>query len=81
MTKNLAVAAPTARPALPSLHGTAAMTKAESNLERIAGGESPARVYYGEGRPWWDLASADTVLKAVSDELFQACVRLAEALA
>ena len=81
MTTSFAAAARIARPTPPAAPKAAAPTKAESSPERIAGGESPGSVYHDETRPWWDLVSADTVEKAIADELFQAYVRLVVALA
>ena len=81
MTTNIAVAAQIARPVIPTVLKRTLPNKAEIHLDRIRHGEPVAHVYKGERRPWWDLVDNNKVYEALSDELFQAYVRLMTAIA
>ena len=51
------------------------------NLDRILSGEPLAQVYNTETRSWWDLVDDNAVYDTISNDDFQAYVRLVEAIA
>ena len=81
MTTNIAVAAQIAHPTIPFVLKRTIPTEKESRLERISGGEPLAHVYQDEKHAWWDLVDNDKVYEAISDDMFQAYVRLLTAIA
>lgn len=81
MTTNIAVAAQIAHPTIPAVLKRTLPNNVESHLDRIRQGEPVAQVYKDERRPWWDLVDNDKVYEALSDDLFQANVRLMTAIA
>lgn len=80
MTTNTAVAAQIAHPTIPFVLKRTLPNEAESRLNRISAGEPVAQVYHGQTRAWWDLVDDNKVYEAVSDELYQAYVRLMTAI-
>ena len=81
MTTNIAVAAQIAHPTIPAVLKRTLPNNVESHLDRIRQGEPVAQVYKDERRPWWDHVDNDKVYEALSDDLFQANVRLMTAIA
>ena len=81
MTTNIAVAAQIAHPTVPIVLKKTLPNKAESRLDRVRSGEPVAHVYNDEDRAWWNLVDNDKVYEAISDDLFQAYVRLITAIA
>ena len=81
MTTNIAVAAQIAHPTIPIVLKKTLPNKAESCLDRIRLGEQVAHVYKDESRPWWNLVNDDLGYKDISNDLFQAYIRLLTAIA
>ena len=55
-------------------------TTAMHNLDRILSGEPLSKVYSTETRSWWDLVDDNAVYDTLSNDDFQAYVRLIEAI-
>ena len=80
MTTNIAVAAQITHPTIPIVLKRTLPNEAESRLDRVRLGKPVAHVY-NENRAWWDLVDNDKAYEAISDDLFQAYVRLMTAIA
>ena len=56
-------------------------SEAEKRLGSISRGEPMVQVYKDETRSWWDLVDDNDVYEAISNDEFQAFVRLVSATA
>ena len=81
MTTNIAVAAQVAHPTIPFVLKSTLPAETESRLDRIRCGEPVAQVYENESRPWWDIVDDNMVYEVISEEPFQAYIRLISAIA